>query len=414
MEDYVHMVELCFTSFGDRVKYWITINEPNIVTLYAYEMGLFPSSCCSEPFGNCISGNSDLEPLVGMHNMIPAHGMAAKLYGDKFQRKQGGLIGITVHSFMFEPLTDSELDHDAAKRAFAFNFSNLPHPLIFAPPILVGQDNALFVTLSPISRSLTKNGNKRERERAIYIYIMYDLPFNFLSSNRPLDPIIFGDYPKEMRKYLGSELPSFSLDERIFINFIGINHYSTVYAKDCTSSSCSATADRAIQGFVELVGERDGVLIGEPTMVDGLYVVPRGMEGIVNHIKIRYNNKPMFITENGYNSPDVQEERINKLVNDVKRVGYHTSYLAFLAKSIRGGADVRGYFVWSLMDNYEWLYGYKVRFGLYHVDRKSLTRIPKLSAKLYMDFLTNKSDLTGKEASRDKRSFQKDVMMPYS
>ncbi|KAJ9551918.1 hypothetical protein OSB04_015963 [Centaurea solstitialis] len=111
---------------------------------------------------------------------------------------------------------------------------------------------------------------------------------------------------------------------------------------------------------------------------------------------------------------DVQEERINKLVNDVKRVGYHTSYLAFLAKSIRGGADVRGYFVWSLMDNYEWLYGYKVRFGLYHVDRKSLTRIPKLSAKLYMDFLTNKSDLIGKEASRDKRSFQKDVMMPYS
>ncbi|KAJ9551912.1 hypothetical protein OSB04_015957 [Centaurea solstitialis] len=328
MEDYVHMVELCLTSFGDRVKYWITINEPNIVTLYAYEMGLFPSSCCSEPFGNCISGNSDLEPLVGMHNMIPAHGMAAKLYRDKFQRKQGGLIGITVHSFMFEPLTDSELDHDAAKRAFAFNVN--------------------------------------------------------------------------------------------CIDFIGINHYSTVYAKDCTSSSCSATADRAIQGFVELVGERDGVLIGELTMVDGLYVVPRGMEGIVNHIKIRYNNKPMFITENGYNSPNVQEERINKLVNDVKRVGYHTSYLAFLAKSIRivlndrGGADVRGYFVWSLMDNYEWLYGYKVRFGLYHVDRKSLTRIPKLSAKLYMDFLTNKSDLIGKEASRDKRSFQKDVMMPYS
>ncbi|KAJ9551913.1 hypothetical protein OSB04_015958 [Centaurea solstitialis] len=268
-------------------------------------MGLFPSSCCSsccsEPFGNCISGNSDVEPLVGMHNMIPAHGMAAKLYRDKFQRKQGGLIGITMHSFMFEPLTDSELDHDAAKRAFAFNFSNLPHPLIFAPPILVGQDNALFVTLSPISRSLTKNGNKRERER-----------------ERELYTIIFGDYPKEMRKYLGSELPSFSLNERIFIDFIGINHYSTVYAKDCTSSSCSATADRAIQGFVELVGERDGVLIGEPwdffsffyikkhltlllehTMVDGLYVVPRGMEGIVNHIKIRYNNKPMFITENG-------------------------------------------------------------------------------------------------------------------
>ncbi|KAJ9551838.1 hypothetical protein OSB04_015883 [Centaurea solstitialis] len=336
-EDFVHMV--------NRVKYWITINEPNIVTLYAYEMGLFPPSRCSEPFGNCVSGNSDVEPLVVMHNMLLAHGMAAKLYRDKFQHKQGGSIGITVHSFMFEPLTGSELDRDAVKRA-------------------------------------------------------------------PLDPVIFGDYPEEMLKYLGSKLPSFLLDEKNLvknsIDFIGINHYSTIYAKDCTNSSCSPTADRAIQGFVELVGEQDGVLIGESTTVDGLYVVPIGMEGIVNHIKIWYNNKPMFITENGYNPSDVQEEQpVNELVNDIKR--YHTSYLAFLAKSIRG-ADVRGYFIWSLMDNYEWLHGYNVRFGLYHVDRKTLARTPKLSAKWYKNFLTNKSDLIDKETLRDKRFFRKDSL----
>ncbi|KAI3702881.1 hypothetical protein L6452_28634 [Arctium lappa] len=357
-EDFVHMVEVCFKSFGDRVKHWITINEPNIVASYAYETGVFPPSRCSEPFGNCLDGNSDVEPLVVMHNMLLAHGMAAKLYHDKFQRKQGGSIGITVHCYMFEPLTDTELDRNAVERAFAFN---------------VGW---------------------------------------------PLDPIIFGDYPEEMREYLGSELPSFSLDEKNLvknsIDFIGINHYSTLYAKDCTNSSCSATADRAIQGFVELVGERDGVPIGDVTMVDEFYVVPRGMEEIVNYIKIRYDNKPMFITENGYSSPDVQDERINKLVNDVKRIRYHTSYLASLAKSIRGGADVRGYFVWSLMDNYEWLQGYKVRFGLHHVDRQKLMRTPKLSARWYKNFLTNTSDLIVKEASRDKRSFQKDVIMPDS
>ena len=106
-----------------------------------------------------------------------------------------------------------------------------------------------------------------------------------------------------MHEYLGNELPSFSLDEKNFMknstDFIGINHYSTTYVKDCTDSSCSPTADRSIEGFIELVRERDGVPIGEPTAIDGLFVVPRGIGKIVNYIKIRYNNKPMFITENG-------------------------------------------------------------------------------------------------------------------
>ncbi|KAJ9551455.1 hypothetical protein OSB04_015500 [Centaurea solstitialis] len=328
-EDFVHMAEVCFKSFGDRVKHWITINEPNINVEYAYKSGLFPPSRCSEPFGNCLAGNSDVEPLVAMHNMLLAHGMAAKLYHENFQPKQGGSIGLVMHCYMFKPLTDSELDRNAAKRAFAFN-----------------------------------------------IGWAFD--------------------------------PSFM---RNSIDFIGINHYSTTYVKDCTNSSCSPTANRAIEGFIETVRERDGVPIGEPTGNDKLLVVPSGMGEIVNYIKTRYNNKPMFITENGYSSPDVHEERINELLNDVKRVEFHTLYLASLAKSIREGADVRGYFVWSLMDNYEWLQGYGMKFGLHHVDRQTLTRVPKLSAKWYKNFLKNNSDVVGKGASRYRRSFQKVVMM---
>lgn len=57
----------------------------------------------------------------------------------------------------------------------------------------------------------------------------------------------------------------------------------------------------------------------------------------------------------------------------------------------RKGADVRGYFIWSLMDNFEWTSGYELKFGLYYVDRHTLDRVPKLSAKWYTDFLTNKS-----------------------
>ncbi|XP_076883156.1 putative inactive beta-glucosidase 14 [Bidens hawaiensis] len=250
-EELLYLAEICFKSFGDRVKYWLTMNEPEIVAKYGYEIGLNPPSRCSEPFGNCLHGNSDVEPLVAMHNMILAHGRAAKLYHEYFQPKQGGSIGVTVTGNMYEPLTDTELDHQAAKRAFAFHTGWL------------------------------------------------------------LDPSIIGDYPEEMKEYLGSDLPSFSLDEKNFmknsIDFIGINHYSAVYAKDCTNSSCLVTENRAIEGFVGTVGERDGVLIGELTGMEGSYVVPRGMEEIVNLIKVRYNNTPMFITENGYSSPDVQE-----------------------------------------------------------------------------------------------------------
>nr|KAJ0188802.1 hypothetical protein LSAT_V11C900494820 [Lactuca sativa] len=312
-EDFVHLAEICFNYFGDRVKYWITINEPRLFTDFAYETGIFPPARCSEPFGKCLNGDSDVEPIIPTQN---------------------GLIGLVAHCDMFEPLTNSKLDREAAKRAV-------------------------------------------------------------------LDPSIFGDYPEEMCEYLGNQLPVFSLEEKNFmknsIDFIGINHYTTVYTKDCMDSSCTATGVRAIRGFLDTVGElanNDGFhLFHKKTGLEGIYVVPRGMEEIVDHIKIRYNNKPMFITENGYSSPDVYEEQVNEILNDVKRVDFHSKYIASLIKSIRKGADVRGYFVWSLMDSYEWLVGYNLRYGLYYVDRQTFKRIPKLSARWYKSFLTNNSNI---------------------
>ncbi|PWA85749.1 beta-glucosidase 16 [Artemisia annua] len=334
-DDFVHFAEICFKSFGDRVKYWITINEPNLVAEMAYEKGTYPPARCSQPFGNCLGGDSDVEPLLAMHNMLLAHGKTAKLYHEKFQPEQGGSIGLVAHCFMYEPLTDSDSDRKAAERAMIFNIG-----------------------------------------------------WSF-------DPPIFGDYPKEMREYHGSELPIFSPEEQNLmknsIDFIGINHYSAIYAKDCTYSNCIESANRVIKGFVEITGERDGVLIGDPTSMPRFFVVPRGMGEIVNYFKNRYNNRPMYITENGYSSPNVENVQFEEIVNDAKRIEFHKSYLASLAETIRGGADVRGYFLWSLLDNYEWAYGYNVRFGLHYVDRNTFERIPKLSAKWYQNFLKNDS-----------------------
>ncbi|XP_076925517.1 beta-glucosidase 18-like, partial [Bidens hawaiensis] len=249
-EEYVYYAETCFKNFGDRVNHWITINEPNLFTQMAYQKGKYPPARCSQPFGDCAAGNSDTEPLIVMHNMLLAHGKAVNIYRRDYQHEQNGSIGIAVDCTMYEPLTDSDLDQEAANRGLTF---------------LIGW---------------------------------------------ALDPLTFGDYPSEMQKYLGNQLPQFSSAERKFItnsiDFIGVNHYSTTYAKDCLYSSCSETANRSISGFLDTTNERDGVQIGEPSGIAVLPVVPRGIGEVVEYLKNKYDNKAMFITENGYSEPQAE------------------------------------------------------------------------------------------------------------
>ncbi|KAG5546298.1 hypothetical protein RHGRI_018463 [Rhododendron griersonianum] len=201
-----------------------------------------------------------------------------------------------------------------------------------------------------------------------------------------------------MLHYHGKELRSFSPEEKEYIkgsiDFIGLNHYSTSYAKDCIYSSCPLGADRPIRGFVNTTEYQDGVPIGDPTRVSTFFVVPRGMEEIVNYLKDRYHNKPMYVLENGYSPPN------QEVLNDVKRIEFHKAYLASLARSIRNGANVRGYFIWTLMDDYEWVAGYGLTFGLYYIDRQTLKRSPKQSALWYRSFLTNTSSCQKEEVMR--------------
>ncbi|KAJ7948615.1 Beta-glucosidase [Quillaja saponaria] len=310
--DFVHFAEICFESFGDRVKNWVTINEPNLFAEMAYTRGTYPPGHCSLPFGNCSVGNSDSEPLIAMHNMLLSHAMAVNLYRKHFKAEQGGSIGITVSCFMYEPLRDDQVgDRQAANRALAF------------------------------------------------------------TAGWVLDPLVFYDYPPEMRHILGSQLPSFT--------------------PDCTYIACPLGGDHPIRGFLLTLGEKDGIPIGDRTGMPRFFVVPEGMEKIIDYIKMRYHNTPMFVTENGYSSPQNQDVKLNDFLQDFNRIEFHKAYLAALLRAIRKGADVRGYFIWSLMDNFEWTDGYGTRFGLHYVDFQTLERIPKLSAKWLTSFLTNYS-----------------------
>lgn len=90
-------------------------------------------------------------------------------------------------------------------------------------------------------------------------------------ARRLLDPLVFGDYPSEMRSILGNQLPSFSPKEKSLLkgtlDFIGINHYGALYVKDCSLSCCPLGADRPIRGFVEKSGMRDGIPIGDQVRI---------------------------------------------------------------------------------------------------------------------------------------------------
>ncbi|XP_054787681.1 beta-glucosidase 46-like [Prosopis cineraria] len=334
-EEFKYYAETCFKKFGDRVKKWVTLNEPNVAVINGYRRGIWPPSSCSASFGNCSHGDSEKDPFLAAHNLILSHVSVVHLYRSKYQKKQGGKIGIVMHAIWFEPFSNSSEDKLAAERAQSF----------------------------------------------------------FL--NWFLDPIIFGKYPTEMQEIIGHDLPKFSKQEveklkKNVIDFIGVNHYTSYYAKDCMFSECEPGLGASkTEGFALYAHHRNGILLGGKTSVDWLYVHPQGMEKMVTYIKERYNNLPMFITENGYGDMEAPNSTTTDIINDVERVSYLSGYLNSLATAIRKGADVRGYFVWSLLDNFEWLYGCSVRFGLHHVDYSSLNRTTRLSALWYKHFIAH-------------------------
>ncbi|KAJ0974584.1 hypothetical protein J5N97_016549 [Dioscorea zingiberensis] len=317
-KDFGHFAEVCFKAFGDRVKYWSTLNEPNIWARSSYQVGEYPPGLHMDPFG-------------AAHNMILAHATAVNIYKKKYQEKQRGSIGIIIFMAWFEPLRSIPEDYIATQLTLAFQIEWF------------------------------------------------------------LDPLFYGDYPIAMRETLQSKLPKFSPKDKKKlehkIDFIGINHYTSFYVRDCHVLSNKSEENVENEG-VCMGGERDGLPIGTPTAMPNYYVVPRGLEETVLFIMDRYNNTPMFITENGFGQQG-DDKSTEELLNDVDRIEYLQSYLTSLTHAIRRGADVRGYFVWSLIDNFEWTFGYTIRFGLYHVDFDTQKRTPKLSANWYKNFLSD-------------------------
>jgi beta-glucosidase len=117
----------------------------------------------------------------------------------------------------------------------------------------------------------------------------------------------------------------------------------------------------------------------------GWPINPNGLEAVLLDLKERYDNPRMYVTENGCaleETPDIEG-----FVSDWARVDYLRAHILALHNALREGANVGGYYAWSLLDNFEWASGYQPRFGLVHVDFDSGKRTPKRSAAWYRSLI---------------------------
>ncbi|MBI5506521.1 MAG: beta-glucosidase [Deltaproteobacteria bacterium] len=285
-----------FAALADRVRLWITFNEPCMFTWMGYAVGAHAP------------GRSEFaQALRAAHNVLRAHGYAVRRFR---ARRHAGTIGITLSVQAHVPANaDDPDDVAAAARSRAFN-------------------NEWFV-----------------------------------------DPIVFGTYPAALRDQFGDLLPDIDeADRALFqtpVDFLGVNYYTRTIVHADPSGFFEARACRAIGQYTAMDWE----------------VYPAGLWLVLKQFHERYG-LPLYVTENGAGFED-ETVGPHGRVEDVDRLRYLQSHLEMCHRAIADGVDLRGYLLWSLMDNFEWSFGFAKRFGIVRCDFQTQQRTPKLSALWY-------------------------------
>ncbi|XP_039118811.1 beta-glucosidase 13-like [Dioscorea cayenensis subsp. rotundata] len=334
VDDYRDFAEVCFKEFGDRVKHWITFNEPYSYCSRAYDIGTFAPGRCSPWAGNCTAGDSGREPYIACHNILLAHGVASKYTKKKISVKQKGLIGITLVTNWFIPYSNSKADILAQQRSLDFMFGWF------------------------------------------------------------MDPLAYGNYPSSMRMTVGNRLPRFTKEEVEIVkgsyDFIGLNYYTTWYSQSVPpiNSLVNTSYSSDYQTNQSVTGVRLGKPLG-PTVTSGwLFIYPPGIKKSLLYIKDKYNNPLIYITENGVDDNNIKDLPLKDALEDNVRVSFYYGHLRYLQSAIKKGANVKAYFAWSFLDDFEWDAGFTVRFGLGYIDyNDNLKRYPKKSALWFRQFL---------------------------
>jgi beta-glucosidase len=194
-----------------------------------------------------------------------------------------------------------------------------------------------------------------------------------------LDPVFHGRYPDELREIFGEAWPAWPGEDfaliRQPIDFVGVNYYT----RSVTRFDPHAWPLRAAP-----VRQRRATYTET-----GWEVYPPGLTDTLVWVKNRYGSPAIYVTENGaafFDPPTLEHERCP----DPLRVDYLRRHIAAVHAAVAAGVDVRGYFAWSLLDNFEWSLGYAKRFGLVHVDYATQKRTPKDSARFYARVIASK------------------------
>ena len=188
------------------------------------------------------------------------------------------------------------------------------------------------------------------------------------------DPVLLGSYPGFLGAALGDAVRDGDLDViSAPLDAFGVNYYNP--------TRIGAPPDGSPLPFETLPIE------GVPVTAFGWPVVPSGLHDLLTGLRETYGDRlpPIYITENGCSAPDVLDDQF--------RIDYLDSHLRAVHRAVADGVDVRGYFVWSLLDNFEWAEGYSQRFGLVRVDFATQERTPRSSYRWL------RAALAGRDAS---------------
>ena len=334
---FTEYARIIFQHFSHKVKRFITLNEPWTYAVNGHGSGTHAPGRYQHPA---------TEPYLVAHNFLLAHAKVSRLYKTEYAGLDG-LIGISnCGDFRYPKNASSIHDNEAANRAMLFQWG-------------------WFV-----------------------------------------EPLVFGDYPAVMHERLGDRLPSFSAAEQNDLmgsaDFFGLNYYSSFLASnpDSEVSFKSYWVDmhvdfrcvRFCQAVARILVTISNLLFvltisDEPKWEKndmGWNIVPDGLKEMLLWISLRYNNPLIFITENG--SAEADANTLETALDDVQRRAYLENHIRACAVAIQDHeVNLAGYFAWSLLDNFEWQFGYQRRFGICHVDFDTLERKPRSSATLYQN-----------------------------
>jgi len=311
IEGFTKFAKVAFDCFGDRVKKWITINEPYILA-NMYRMT-----------AQMMKKDPALAAFQSSHYMTVAHARVVELYR---QHAMGdGLIGHSPNLSMVYPENDS--------------------------------------------KEVIENTE------------IADLFFN----KWYLEPALKGAYPKRALELLEEYdiIIDITQEDKVIISenlsdFVGVNTYSRMIIKDSFDLRSYSV------GTMALTDTSRSDANAKYTAYDW-EVFPQGMYDILVYLKDQYNNPRIYITENGAAYDDKTVD--NGVINDQERIDYLHGYISKMKEAIDDGVNVQGYFVWTLMDNFEWMKGYSIKMGLIHVDFESLERTFKQSAFWYKELI---------------------------